>query len=62
MQNTKKLSNELESKIDVQVEDLKRMILDNYKDATADEMELDIFMKVKDIGKTSMEAYMKKKL
>lgn len=56
------LPTNIEDKIDAQLLELKNMILNNYKESTADKMELDIFMKLQDIGKTSMEAYMEKKL
>jgi len=61
MKQIKVLPKNIESKLDAQLADLKQMILDNYKDATADKMELDLLVKLQDIGKTSMEGYMLKK-
>ena len=61
MKQTKELPKNIEEKLDAQLADLKKMILDNYSDATADKMELDVLTKVQGIGKTSMEAYMLKK-
>ena len=55
------LPKNIENKLDEQLSELKKMILDNYDDSTADVMELTIFSKLQDIGKTSMEGYMKKK-
>ena len=61
MKKIKTLPKDIENKIDAQVAELKQMILDNYKDATADQMELDLLEKLQGIGKTSMEGYMLKK-
>ena len=61
MKHTKALPKNIEEKLDIQLGELKQMILDNYRDATADKMELDIFVKLQDIGKVSMEGYMLKK-
>jgi len=61
MKQTKELPKNIEEKLDTQLAGLKKMILDNYRDATAYEMELDVLTKVQDIGKTSMEGYMLKK-
>jgi hypothetical protein len=61
MKQTKILPKNIEEKLDAQLADLKKMILDNYRDATAYKMEVDILTKVQDIGKTSMEGYMLKK-
>jgi len=61
MKQTKTLPKNIEEKLDAQLADLKKMILDNYRDATAYEMEVDVLTKVQDIGKTSMEGYMLKK-
>ena len=61
MKQTKVLPTNIEEKLDAQLADLKQMILDNYRDATADKMELDLLVKLQDIGKTSMEGYMLKK-
>ena len=61
MKQTKTLPKDIEDKLDAQIAGLKQMILDNYKDATADKMELDLLVKLQDIGKTSMEGYMLKK-
>jgi len=61
MKQTKTLPKNIEEKLDAQLADLKKMILDNYRDATAYKMEVDVFTKVQDIGKTSMEGYMLKK-
>jgi len=61
MKQTKELPKNIEEKLDAQLASLKKMILDNYRDATAYEMELDVLTKVQDIGKTSMEGYMLKK-
>ena len=46
MKQTKILPKNIEEKLDAQLADLKQMILDNYKDATADKMELDVLVKV----------------
>lgn len=62
MKQTAKLPTKIEEKIDAQIAELKNMILENYKDTTADKMELDLFIKLQDIGKTSMQGYMEKKL
>jgi hypothetical protein len=62
MKQVDKLSNCIEDKIDSQILELKNMILENYKETTADKMEIDIFMKLQDIGKISMQGYMEKKL
>jgi len=62
MKQTKTLPKNIEEKLDAQLADLKKMILDNYRDATAYEMEVDVLTKVQDIGKTSMEGYMLKKI
>jgi len=61
MKQIKTLPKNIEEKLDAQLADLKQMILDNYRDATAYKMEVDVFTKVQDIGKTSMEGYMLKK-
>jgi hypothetical protein len=61
MKQTKTLPKNIEKRIDAQIAELKQMVLDNYRDATADKMELDLFVKLQDIGKTSMEGYMLKK-
>ena len=61
MKKTKTLPKDIENKIDVQIAELKQMILDNYRDATADKMELDLLERLQGIGKTSMEGYMLKK-
>ena len=61
MKEIKTLPKDIENKIDAQIAELKQMILDNYKDATADQMELSLFEKLQGIGKTSMEGYMLKK-
>jgi hypothetical protein len=61
LQKTKILPKDIENKIDVQIAELKQMILDNYRDATADKMELDLLERLQGIGKTSMEGYMLKK-
>jgi len=61
MKQTKVLPTNIEEKLNIQLGELKQMILDNYRDATADKMELDIFVKLQDIGKVSMEGYMLKK-
>jgi len=61
MKQTKTLPKDIEEKLDAQLANLKQMILDNYRDATAYKMEVDILSKVQDIGKTSMEGYMLKK-
>ena len=61
-QDNSKLPSGIEDKIDTQISELKDMILKNYKETTADKMELDIFVKLQDIGKTSMLGYMEKKL
>ena len=55
------LPKNIEDKLDKQLSELKKMILDNYDDSTADVMELNLFSRLQDIGKTSMEGYMKKK-
>ncbi len=55
------LPKKIEDKLDKQLSELKKMILDNYDDSTADVMELNLFSRLQDIGKTSMEGYMKKK-
>ncbi len=62
MKQVNKLPNSIEDKIDAQMVELKNMILENYKETTADKMEIDIFMKLQDIGKISMQGYLKKKL
>ena len=62
MKQVDKLSNCIEDKIDSQILELKNMILENYKETTADKMEIDLFMKLQDIGKISMQGYMEKKL
>ena len=61
MKQTQTLPKDIENKIDAQIAELKEMILDNYRDTTADKMELDLLVKLQDIGKTSMEGYMLKK-
>jgi hypothetical protein len=61
MKQVDKLSNCIEDKIDSQILELKNMILENYKETTADKMEIDLFMKLQDIGKISMQGYMEKK-
>jgi len=61
MKKTKTLPKDIENKIDAQIAELKQMILDNYRDATADKMELDLLERLQGIGKTSMEGYMLKK-
>jgi len=61
MKKIKTLPKDIENKIDAQVAELKQMILDNYKDVTADQMELNLLEKLQGIGKTSMEGYMLKK-
>ena len=61
MKQTKKLPKNIEEKIDAQILELKNMILENYKDTTADKMELDLFVKLQDIGKTSMQGFFEKK-
>ena len=55
------LPKNIEDKIDKQISELKKMILDDYDNATADVMELNLFSRLQDIGKTSMEGYLKKK-
>ena len=61
MKQIKVLPKNIEEKLDAQMIELKQMILDNYRDSTADKMELDLLVKLQDIGKTSMEGYMLKK-
>jgi len=55
------LPEKFELKLDEQLDQLKKLVLNNYKDTTADKMELDLFFKVHEIGKTAMESYMLKK-
>ena len=50
-----------EDKLDEQLAELKKLVLDNYEDATADKMEWDLFFKVQEIGRTALESYMVKK-
>ena len=61
MKQVNKLPSSIEDKIDAQIVELKNMILENYKETTADKMEIDLFMKLQDIGKTSIQGYMEKK-
>ena len=55
------LPEKFELKLDEQFDQLKKLVLNKYKDTTADKMELDLFHKVHEIGKIAMESYMLKK-
>ena len=55
------LPEKFELKLDEQFDQLKKLVLNKYKDTTADKMELDLFSKVHEIGKTAMESCMLKK-
>ena len=60
-----KEKNQVEEKIfqeiDKQVEELKEMINEQYKNATIDEMELLVLSRVQGIGRSALEGYYKKK-
>ena len=60
-----KEKNQVEEKIfqeiDKQVEELKEMINEQYKNATMDEMELLVLSRVHGIGRSALEGYYKKK-
>ena len=61
MQSSYQIKEKIDQEIDKQVEELKRMIEDRYKDATMDEMELSVFKHLQGIGKTVLEGYIEKK-
>lgn len=61
MKNPTQTENEIFQKIDKQVEELKAMIEEQYKNATMDEMELIVFKHVQGIGRSALESYYKKK-
>lgn len=52
----------INQEIDRQAEELKKIIDDNYKDATMSEMEIAIFQHLQGMGKIALEEYIKKKL
>ena len=47
--------------IDKQVEELKKLIDERYKEATMAEMEIAIFNHLQGIGKTALDGYYRKK-
>jgi len=61
MQSSYQIKEKIDQEINKQVEELKRMIEDRYKDATMDEMELSVFKHLQGIGKTVLEGYIEKK-
>ncbi len=61
MQSSNETKEKIDQEIDKQVEELKKMIEERYKDATMDEMELAVFKHLQGIGKTVLEGYIEKK-
>ncbi len=62
MKNINLTENKIYQEIDKQVEELKKMVNERYKDATMDEMELSVFKHLQGIGQKVLEGYMEKKL
>ena len=62
MNNSNPTKEKIYQEIDKQIEELKEMIDERYKDATMDEMELAIFKHLQGIGKIALEGYIEKKL
>ena len=61
MKNSNPRKKKIYQEIDNQVEELKKMIEERYKNATMDEMELAIFKHLQGIGKIALEDFYKKK-
>ena len=61
MKNSNPTKEKIDQEINKQVEELKKMIDERYKDATMDEMELSVFKHLQGIGKTVLEGYIEKK-
>ncbi|SFV64957.1 hypothetical protein MNB_SV-12-159 [hydrothermal vent metagenome] len=61
MKNNNLAKDKIDQEINRQVEELKKMIHERYKDATMDEMELAVFKHLQGIGKTVLEGYIEKK-
>jgi len=62
MKNNNQAKDKIDQEINRQVEELKKMIDEHYKDATMDEMELSVFKHLQGIRKTVLEGYIEKKL
>jgi len=61
MKNSTQEKNKIYQEIDKQVEELKKMIDERYKEATMAEMEIAIFNHLQGIGKRALEGYIEKK-
>jgi len=62
MKNNNPTKEKIYEEIDRQMEELKKMIEERYKDATMDEMELAVFKHLQGVGRSVLEEYYKKKL
>ena len=61
MKNSNPTKEKIYEEIDKQIEALKRMVEERYKDATMDEMELAVFKHLQGVGKSVLEEYYQKK-
>jgi len=61
MKNKSPTKEKIYEEIDKQIEALKRMVEERYKDATMDEMELAVFKHLQGVGKSVLEEYYRKK-
>ncbi len=61
MKNSTPTKKKIYQEIDRQVEELKKMIEERYKDATMDEMELAVFKHLQGVGQAALEGYIEKK-
>lgn len=62
MKSSNPIKGKIDQEINRQVEELKKMIDERYKDATMDEMELTVFKHLQGIGQTVLEGYIEKKI
>ena len=62
MKNSNPTKEKIYEEIDRQIEELKKMVEERYKDATMHEMELAVFKHLQGVGKSVLEEYYKKKL
>ena len=61
MKNNNPTKEKIYAEIDKQIETLKRMVEERYKDATMDEMEVAVFKHLQGVGKSVLEEYYLKK-
>jgi hypothetical protein len=61
MKNANPTKDKINQEINKQIEELKKMVDERYKNATMDEMELAVFQRLQGIGKTVLEGYIEKK-